>query len=161
MFYKLRTWVLGTILWDLFTWVLPFKYSSKGIGIQFDRGERKTIEPKSYNMVHSHFGLQNHMAILLTRVYLNLVFLLPYLRHQKIGYDLNKNYPCNHGGLMALCFYLTCLCLKRVHFCLEKKFELTFSPRKYTIWQVWFMDNFWMFWFTPFKINWGQKRHRG
>ena len=54
-----------------------------------------------------------------------------------------------------------------IHPCLEKTFGLTFLPRKdiqcilmdgiYGM--IW--DHFWIFWFTPFQVNWGQRRPRG
>ena len=67
------------------------------------------------------------------------------------------------SGIFSSFFFGTCF----IHCCLEKTFGLTFLPRKdiqcilmdVIYGMIW--DHFWIFWFTPFQVNWGQRRPRG
>ena len=57
--------------------------------------------------------------------------------------------------------------MKPAQICLEKTFGLTLLPRKdiqciligVIYGMIW--DHFWIFWFSPFQVNWSQRRPRG
>ena len=71
------------------------------------------------------------------------------------------------GFLPPICIKKRSLQTFLNHPCLEKTFGLTFLPRKdiqcilvgVIYGMIW--DHFWIFWFTPFQVNWGQRRPRG